>query len=107
MAITRRAFGIGLIAASAAGTGSYVYLRQHPEIAGRFGEPKRLFGFAGGEKEGLLANARVRRLLEHRFGLILVASRAGAVGVGRERPLADPKPQCLLPWSAVLVECAR
>ncbi|MCC8943480.1 hypothetical protein H8A99_45560, partial [Bradyrhizobium sp. Arg68] len=46
MAISRRAFGIGLLAASAAGTGGYVYLRQHPEIAGRFGEPKRLFGFA-------------------------------------------------------------
>ena len=44
MAISRRAFGIGLLAASAAGTGGYVYLRQHPEIAGRFGEPKRLSG---------------------------------------------------------------
>ena len=52
MAISRRAFGIGLLATSAAGTGGYVYLRQHPEIAGRFGEPKRLSGFAGGEKEG-------------------------------------------------------
>ena len=31
MAISRRAFGIGLLAASAAGTGGYVYLRQHPK----------------------------------------------------------------------------
>ena len=37
MAISRRAFGVGLLAASAAGTGGYVYLRQHPEIAGKFG----------------------------------------------------------------------
>ena len=49
MAVSRRAFGLGLLAASAAATGGYVFLRQHPEIGGRFGEPKRLFGFAGGE----------------------------------------------------------
>jgi hypothetical protein len=36
MAISRRAFGVGLIAASAAGTGGYVYLRQH---RGAGGEP--------------------------------------------------------------------
>ena len=86
MAITRRAFGIGLLATSAAGTGGYVYLRQHPEIAGRFGEPKRLFGFAGGEKEGFLANAHVRDLLERRFGLVLDARRAGSVETMRARP---------------------
>jgi len=80
-----------MLAASAAGTGGYVYLRQHPEIAGRFGEPKRLFGFAGGEKEGLLANARVRSLLERRFGLILDARRAGSVEMVRERTLLDQK----------------
>jgi hypothetical protein len=62
MAISRRAFGVGLVAASAAATGGYLYLREHPEIAGRFGEPKKLFGFAGGEKEGFLTNARVREL---------------------------------------------
>ena len=79
MAISRRAFGIGLVAASAAATGGYLYLRDHPEIAGRFGEPKKLFGFAGGEKEGFLANTRVRELLERRFGLVLDA-RARRVG---------------------------
>jgi hypothetical protein len=78
MAISRRAFGLGLLAASAAGTGGYVYLRQHPEIAGRFGEPKPLFGFAGGEKEGFLANTNVRSVLERRFGLILDARAAPA-----------------------------
>jgi len=107
MAISRRAFGIGLLATSAAGTGGYVYLRQHPEIAGRFGEPKRLFGFAGGEKEGFLANARVRDLLERRFGLILDARRAGSVEMVRERALLDQKPQFLWPSSSVLVEVAR
>src|SRR5882757_677557 len=107
MAISRRAFGIGLLATSGAGTGGYVYLRQHPEIAGRFGEPKRLFGFAGGEKEGFLANARVRDLLERRFGLILDARRAGSVEMVRERTLLDQKPQFLWPSSSVLVEVAR
>jgi len=107
MAISRRALGIGLLAASAAGTGGYVYLRQHPEVAGRFGEPKHLFGFAGGEKEGLLANARVRNLLERRFGLVLDARRAGSVEMVRERALLDQKPQFLWPSSSVLVEVAR
>jgi len=107
MAISRRAFGIGLLAASAAGTGGYVYLRQHPEIAGRFGEPKKLFGFSGGEKEGFLANARVRSLLERRFGLILDARRAGSVEMVRERALLDQKPQFLWPSSSVLVDLAR
>ena len=107
MAISRRAFGVGLLAASATATGGYVYLRQHPEIAGRFGEPRRLFGFAGGEKEGFLANVRVRDLLERRFGLILDARRAGSVEMVRERTLLDQKPQFLWPSSSVLVEVAR
>jgi hypothetical protein len=107
MAISRRGFGIGLVAASAAGTGGYVYLRGHPEIAGTFGEPKRLFGFVGGEKEGFLANTRVRTLLEHRFGLVLDARRAGSVEMVRERALLDQKPQFLWPSSSVLVEVAR
>src|SRR5262249_5817823 len=107
MALSRRAFGIGLVAASAAATGGYVFLREHPEIAGRFGEPKRLFGFAGGEKEGFLSNARVRNLLERRFGLVLDARRAGSVEMVRERTLLDQKPQFLWPSSSVLVEVAR
>jgi hypothetical protein len=107
MAISRRGFGIGLVAASAAATGGYVYLRGHPEIAGTFGESKRLFGFVGGEKEGFLANARVRTLLEHRFGLVLDARRAGSVEMVRERALLDQKPQFLWPSSSVLVEVAR
>src|SRR5258707_3776026 len=107
MPIARRACGFELLAESAAGTGGYVYLRQHPEIAGRFGEQRRLFGFAGGEKEGFLANARVRDLLERRFGLSLDARRAGSVEMVRERTLLDQKPQFLWPSSSVLVEVAR
>jgi len=107
MTISRRAFGIGLVAASAAATGGYVYLRQHPQIAGRFGEAKRLFGFAGGEKEGFIRNQRVRGVLENRFGLVLDARRAGSVEMVRERALLDQKPQFLWPSSSVLVEVAR
>jgi len=107
MAISRRALGLGLLATSAAATGGYVYLNEHPEIAGRFGQPRQLFGFAGGEKEGFLSNARVRGLLERRFGLVLDARRAGSVEMVRERALLDQKPQFLWPSSSVLVEVAR
>jgi hypothetical protein len=107
MAISRRALGIGLLATSAAATGGYVYLNEHPEIAGKFGSPKQLFGFAGGEKEGFIGNARVRGLLERRFGLVLDARRAGSVEMVRERALLDQKPQFLWPSSSVLVEVAR
>jgi hypothetical protein len=107
MAISRRALGIGLLAASGAATGGYVYLREHPEIGGRFGEAKKLFGFAGGEKEGFLANMRVRELLERRFGLVLDARRAGSVEMVREPALLSQKPQFLWPSSSVLVEVAR
>src|SRR6201994_1656959 len=107
MAISRRAFGVGLLATSAAATGGYVYLRDHPEIGGSFGEPKKLFGFAGGEKEGFLSNTRVRSALERQFGLILDARRAGSVEMVRERALLDQKPQFLWPSSSVLVEVAR
>jgi hypothetical protein len=107
MAVSRRAFGLGLLAASAAATGGYVFLRQHPEIGGRFGEPKRLFGFAGGEKEGFLSNARVRSLLQRSYGLILDARRAGSVEMVREPALLNQKPQFLWPSSSVLVEVAR
>src|SRR5262249_8063130 len=71
------------------------------------GEPKRLFGFAGGEKEGFLTNARVRSLLQGRFGLVLDARRAGSVEMVREHALLDQKPQFLWPSSSVLVEVAR
>lgn len=107
MAISRRALGVGLIAASAAATGGYLYLRNHPEVAGHLGKARNLFGFAGGEKEGFLANTRVRTSLERRFGLVLDARRAGSVEMVREHTLIDQKPQFLWPSSSVLVEVAR
>jgi hypothetical protein len=107
MALSRRALGLGLLAASATATGGYLYLREHPEVAGHFGKAKSLFGFAGGEKEGFIQNPRVRKLLEGRFGLTLDARRAGSVEMVRERALLDQKPQFLWPSSSVLVDVAR
>ena len=51
MAISRRAFGVGLVGASIVATGGYLFLREHPEIAGRFGEPKKLFGLPAARKK--------------------------------------------------------
>ncbi len=106
MALSRRALGIGLVAASALATGGYVFLRDHPEIAGNFGEPKSLFGFAGGEKEGFLGNAEFKAALA-RLGYTLDARRAGSVEMVRERALLDQKPQFLWPSSSVLVDVAH
>ncbi len=107
MALSRRALGLGLLATSAAATGGFLYLRQHPEIAGHFGETRTLTGFVGGEKQRFLENKRVTDLLSGRFGLALDARRAGSVEMVRERTLLDQKPQFLWPSSSVLVEVAR
>jgi hypothetical protein len=107
MAVSRRAFGLGLLGASAAATGSYLYLRDHPEIAGSMGEARKLFGFAGGEKEGFLNNPKVRKILQSRFGYVLDARRAGSVEMVRERALLDQNPQFLWPSSSVMVDVAR
>ena len=107
MAISRRALGIGLLALSAAGTGGFLFLRGNPQIAGQFGTPTKLFGFAGGEKEGFLQNQQVKALLADRFGFVLDARRAGSVEMVREKALLDQKPQFLWPSSSVLVEVAR
>jgi hypothetical protein len=107
MAITRRALGIGLVAASAVATGGYLVMRSHPEWSGYLGESTKLFGFIGGEKEGFLANERVRDALAHGFGLTLDARRAGSVEMVRERALLDQKPDFLWPSSSVMVEIAR
>jgi hypothetical protein len=106
MALSRRAVGIGLVATSAIGTGGYLFLRDHPELAGNFGAPKALFGFAGGEKEGFLHNSRVKGQLA-RLGFVLDARRAGSVEMVRERALLDQKPQFLWPSSSVLVDVAH
>jgi hypothetical protein len=107
MAISRRVFGLGLVAASAAATGGYLLVRDHPELIGYVGEPTRLFGFIGGEKEGFVGNRRVREALAHGFGLTLDARRAGSVEMVREKALLDQKPDFLWPSSSILVEVAR
>jgi hypothetical protein len=107
MALSRRALGGGLVAASAIATGGYLALRGHPEITGYAGATTKLFGFIGGEKEGFLANQRVRDALQHDFGLVLDARRAGSVEMVRERALLDQKPDFLWPSSSVMVDIAR
>lgn len=107
MALSRRALGLGLLGLSAAGTGGYLYLRERPDLVGHLGETRRLMGFIGGEKERLLANPKVVRLLEGRFGLALDARRAGSVEQVRDPALLGQKPQFLWPSSSVLVEVAR
>lgn len=107
MSMSRRTLGLGLLAASLAGTGGYLALRDRPELAGLLGRTTRLTGFYGGEKQGFLENDSVQRLLSRRFGLELDARRAGSVEMVRERSLLDQKPQFLWPSSSVLVDVAR
>ncbi|HLY55856.1 MAG TPA: hypothetical protein VKS60_09890, partial [Stellaceae bacterium] len=107
MAISRRSLGIGLLAASAAGTGSYLYLREHPGLVGYMGQTTKLFGFIGGEKEGFVGNQRVKDALADDYGLMLDARRAGSVEMVRQRELLDQKPDFLWPSSSVMVELAR
>jgi len=107
MALSRRALGIGLVAASAAATGGWLLVRSNPALFGYAGEPTKLFGFIGGEKEGFLSNQRVREALSRGYGLTLDARRAGSVEMVREPALLDQKPDFLWPSSSVLVEVAR
>lgn len=107
MALSRRALGLGLVAASMGTTGGYLWLKNHPEIVGPLGEPRLLKGFAGGEKEGFLNNPKVKTALARRFGLTLDARRAGSVEMVRERAILDQTPQFLWPSSSVMVDIAR
>ncbi|WP_413993252.1 hypothetical protein ACMDCR_14885 [Labrys okinawensis] len=106
MAINRRAFGLGLLGLSVAGTGAIVYGRNSPLLRGYFGEATKLFGFIGGEKEGFLADPDVVSALR-RQGLELDARRAGSVEMSRERAILDQNPQFLWPSSNGFVDLAR
>jgi hypothetical protein len=107
MALSRRALGMGLVALSAGGTAAWLVLRSHPDIVGYVGEPTRLTGFIGGEKEGFVSNPKVRDVLARQFGLTLDARRAGSVEMVRERALLDQHPEFLWPSSSVMVDIAH
>jgi len=63
MALSRRAFGVGLLGAGVVGTGGYFAVRDRPELQGLLGSRTTLFGFVGGEKEAFLADPDVIRAL--------------------------------------------
>jgi hypothetical protein len=107
MALSRRALGIGLIAASAAATGGYLLVSGNPRVGGYAGRSTKLSGFVGGEKESFVGNPRVRDLLLRQFGLALDARRAGSVEMVREADLLGQRPDFLWPSSSVMVEIAR
>jgi len=106
MAISRRAFGLGLIGLSVAGVGGYVAVRDRPEFQGLLGQTTELFGFVGGEKQAFLADPEVERALS-RQGLKLDARVAGSVEMVREPALLSQNPQFLWPSSSIMVDLAR
>lgn len=106
MAISRRAFGLGLLGLSAAGTGGYYLVRDRPEVQGLLGNYTKLFGFLGGEKQAFLDDPDVVNAIS-RFGLSLDARVAGSVEMVREKSLLSQNPQFLWPSSSIMVDLAR
>lgn len=106
MALSRRAFGLGLVGASALGTGAYFALKDRPELQGLLGQRTSLFGFLGGEKKSFIHDEDVVRELGH-WGLELDARVAGSVEMSREQALLSQNPQFLWPSSGAMVDIAR
>jgi hypothetical protein len=106
MAISRRAFGLGLLGVSVAGTGGYFLVKDRPELQGLLGNRTSLFGFIGGEKQAFVEDPDVVRALGG-FGLALDARVAGSVEMVREQALLSQNPQFLWPSSSVMVDLAR
>jgi hypothetical protein len=106
MAISRRAFGLGLLGLSVAGTGGYFAVKDRPELQGLFGKRTSLFGFMGGEKQALLDDPEMVKALGG-WGLTLDARVAGSVEMVRETALLSQKPQFLWPSSSIMVDIAR
>lgn len=102
MNLSRRAFGLGILALSAAATGGYLALRDTPLLS----EGAKLTGFVGGEKKGFLANPEVVSALR-RKGFTLSARQAGSVEMVREAALLQQNPQFLWPSSSVMVQIAK
>jgi len=106
MALSRRAFGLGLLGLSVAGTGAYVALRDSPEFQGLLGSQTTLFGFLGGEKRSFVNDPDVQSALRG-YGLELDARVAGSVEMVREQAILSQDPQFLWPSSATMVDIAR
>lgn len=106
MALSRRAFALGLMGASLAGTGGYSLLAGRPELQGLLGQRTSLFGFMGGEKRAFLEDPDVIRALGG-WGLDLDARVAGSVEMVREQALLSQNPQFLWPSSSIMVDLAR
>ncbi|MCB9992082.1 MAG: hypothetical protein H6873_00340 [Hyphomicrobiaceae bacterium] len=106
MAISRRAFGLGLLGASALATGGYLALSGRPEFRGLLGQSTKLFGFLGGEKQAFVEDVDVVNALKSR-GIDLDARVAGSVEMVREPALLSQNPQFLWPSSAIMVDIAR
>lgn len=106
MAISRRAFGVGLLATGVAGTGGYFAVKDRPEFQGLLGNRTALSGFVGGEKESFLGDPDVVRALASR-GLTVQGRVAGSVEMVREQALLSQSPQFLWPSSSIMVDIAR
>lgn len=106
MIVSRRALGLGLLGLSVGGTAAYLYVGNRPGLLGSIGRIDKLFGFAGGEKQALLADPAVVAALEG-YGLSLDARQAGSVEMVREPALLSQNPQFLWPATAILAELAR
>jgi hypothetical protein len=102
MNLTRRGFGVGLLAASAAATGGYFVLRDSPLLS----EGAALTGFVGGEKKGFLADPQTIAALRS-AGFKLTTRQAGSVEMVREQALLQQNPQFLWPSSTVMLQIAR
>lgn len=106
MALSRRAFGVGLLATGIAGTGGYFAVRDRPELQGLLGARTKLFGFIGGEKEAFLADPDVASAIKG-YGLSIDSRVAGSVEMVREQALLSQNPQFLWPSSSIMVDIAR
>jgi len=107
MSLDRRAMlGIGVLGATAVGTGAVLLFRDRPEVRSLVGDVTNLKGFAGGEKMAFLANPKTINALKH-AGFALKTDRAGSVEQVRDRTYLDQHPDFLWPSSSPLVQLAR
>lgn len=106
MALSRRAFGLGLLGLGVAGTGGYFAVKDQPALQGLLGNRTSLFGFIGGEKQAFLQDPEVLRAIAG-FGLELDARVAGSVEMAREPALLSQNPAFLWPSSSIMVDIAK